>query len=66
MTERTGLMAASGGKHPRHGRCSPPKAMRVDWIFGSGARMTKYRMDQGPLVRRVTDHTVLTTKVSVR
>jgi endonuclease/exonuclease/phosphatase family metal-dependent hydrolase len=67
MTERTGLKAASGGSHPRKGKCQPPSNMRVDWIFGSRTvDFSGFRMDAGPLFQRVTDHTVLSTKVAVR
>ncbi len=64
MTSRTDLLAAQGGSNS--GGCRPPQAMRVDWIFGSpDAAFSSFRMDTSPQVRRITDHAVLTSTVSV-
>lgn len=65
VTGRTDLRAANGGSN--NGSCSPPSGrLRVDWIFGSpDATMTGYRDEQGADVRRVTDHAMLWTDVTV-
>jgi endonuclease/exonuclease/phosphatase family metal-dependent hydrolase len=64
MTAETSLVAASGGSN--EGACRPPERMRVDWIFGSrGLRFEGFRIDTSPAVRRITDHAVLTTGVTV-
>jgi endonuclease/exonuclease/phosphatase family metal-dependent hydrolase len=64
ITGQTDLVAAQGGSNS--GTCHPPSAMRVDWIFGSpDAPFTSFRMDTGAQVRRITDHAVLTSTVSV-
>lgn len=65
VTSRTDLVAANGGSNG--GSCSPPGGrLRVDWIFGSpDATMTGYRDEQGADVRRVTDHAMLWTDVTV-
>ncbi|WP_372728870.1 endonuclease/exonuclease/phosphatase family protein [Nocardioides sp.] len=64
MTSRTDLRAANGGSNS--GGCRPPRPMRVDWIFGSSdVVFSRFLMDTGPQVRRITDHAVLSTTVSV-
>lgn len=64
MTGGTDLVAANGGSND--GVCRPPRPMRVDWIFGSvDAGFSRFRMDTGPQVRRITDHAVLSSMVAV-
>lgn len=64
ITGQTDLVAAQGGSHD--GSCRPPSAMRVDWLFGStDTDFTSFRFDTGPQARRITDHAVLTSTVSV-
>ncbi|WP_435743044.1 endonuclease/exonuclease/phosphatase family protein [Nocardioides sp. SYSU DS0663] len=64
FTGQAGLQAANGGSND--GTCRPPRPMRVDWIFGTrDVQFSGFRMDTGPLVRRITDHAVITTQVSV-
>jgi endonuclease/exonuclease/phosphatase family metal-dependent hydrolase len=64
ITGQTDMNAAQGGSN--NGACHPPSQMRVDWIFGSSdAAFTGFRFDTGPQVRRITDHAVLTSTVSV-
>ncbi len=64
VTSQTDLRAANGGS--TGGACRPPRPMRVDWIFGSAdVAMTGFRMDTGPAARRITDHAVISTRVSV-
>lgn len=62
---KAGLQAAQGGTADAAG-CRPPAAMRVDWLFGSrDVAFTDFRFDTGATVRRITDHAVLTSTVSV-
>lgn len=64
FTGQAGLQAANGGSND--GVCRPPRPMRVDWIFATrDVRLSGYRMDTRPQVRRITDHAVITTQVSV-
>lgn len=64
FTGQAGLQAANGGSND--GTCRPPRPMRVDWIFGTrDVAFSGFRMDTSPLVRRITDHAVITTQVSV-
>jgi endonuclease/exonuclease/phosphatase family metal-dependent hydrolase len=64
ITGGTDLLAASGGSNDA--ACHPPAVMRVDWLFGSSdVAFSGFRMDRGAQVRRITDHTVLTSDVSV-
>lgn len=64
ITGQTDLEAAQGGSND--GTCRPPSAMRVDWIFGSSdIAFSGFRMDTSAQVRRITDHAVLTSSVSV-
>ena len=65
VTAQTTLVAASGGSRGRGG-CRPPAEMRVDWIFGSRElEFDGFRIDTSPAVRRITDHAVLSTTVTV-
>jgi endonuclease/exonuclease/phosphatase family metal-dependent hydrolase len=64
ITGQTDLEAAQGGTN--NGTCHPPSVMRVDWLFGStDTAFTSFRFDTGAQVRRITDHAVLTSSVSV-
>lgn len=64
FTGQAGMQAANGGSHS--GACRPPRPMRVDWIFGTpDVQFSGFRMDTGPAVRRITDHAVITTQVTV-
>lgn len=59
-----GMRAANGGSFG--GACRPPRPMRVDWIFGTpDVQFSGFRMDTSAAVRRITDHAVLTTTVTV-
>ncbi|WP_210650470.1 cutinase family protein [Nocardioides sp. SYSU D00065] len=60
----TDLDAAVGG-NSRGNACQPPKAMRVDWIFGSGT-FADTKVDQGAQVRRTTDHAVVSSRFTVQ
>jgi hypothetical protein len=64
VTGRTTLVAAAGGSNS--GGCRPPRPAQIDWIFGSrGAVFGNYRVDRGPLVRRTSDHPLVTAEVTV-
>lgn len=64
FTGQAGMQAANGGSND--GACRPPRPMRVDWIFATrDVGLSGYRMDTGPQVRRITDHAVITSQVSV-
>jgi endonuclease/exonuclease/phosphatase family metal-dependent hydrolase len=60
MTTVPGIVSASGG-HPAHdGRCRVPTISRIDWIFGTrDLRFHGYQREFGPLVRRATDHALV-------
>ena len=59
------LRAAKGGSNGSGG-CTPHQATNIDWIFGtSGARFSGYTEDRSALVRRTTDHPVMTAHVTV-
>ncbi|GEP38749.1 hypothetical protein NPS01_24120 [Nocardioides psychrotolerans] len=65
FTARAGMIAANGGSNSG-GRCLVPRPNRVDWIFGtSDIDFSGFLLDEGPAVRRITDHAVLSTTVSV-
>ncbi len=64
---RTDLVAANGGWVSRR-RCSPPDGpLRIDWIFGRGAlEFRDYEADDGPAVRRASDHSLVRATVRLR
>ena len=64
---RTDLVAPNGGWASRR-RCNPPPGgLRVDWNFGRGLlEFSDYDVDDGPLVRRVSDHRLVRTTVTLR
>ncbi|MFA6299207.1 MAG: endonuclease/exonuclease/phosphatase family protein [Nocardioides sp.] len=65
FSANAGLIAANGGSHSG-GSCRAPRPNRVDWIFGTpDISFSGFRLDTGPEVRRITDHAVLTSTVSV-
>ncbi len=56
VTSRTELKAANGGRNVG-GRCTPPKQLAVDWIFGPAeATFTEVSFDRRPAIVRSTDH----------
>ncbi len=64
VTGRTPLVAAAGGSNADG--CRPPRPLMIDWIFGSRAvEFASYRIDRSPLVRRTSDHPLVTTEVTV-
>lgn len=64
---RTDLVAPHGGWVSRR-RCTPPPGgLRVDWIFGRGLlEFSDYVVDDGRLVRKVSDHRMIRTTVTLR
>lgn len=64
--DRLGMVAPRGGSVDGGG-CNPPGGYsRVDWIFGTpDASYSRYVEDRSPLVKRVTDHAVLRTRVAL-
>jgi endonuclease/exonuclease/phosphatase family metal-dependent hydrolase len=65
VTGKLDFVAPRGGSND--GTCRPPGGLvRIDWIFGSkGVDYSGYEEDKSPLVRLMTDHAVLRTRVSV-
>jgi hypothetical protein len=60
----TGMKAAAGGS--TSGGCVVPRPTQIDWILGSpGAQFTAYGIDRGALVRRTSDHPIVTATVVV-
>jgi endonuclease/exonuclease/phosphatase family metal-dependent hydrolase len=60
MTTVPGIVSASGGHPARDGRCRVPAISRIDWIFGTrDLQFDGYRREFGPLVRRATDHALV-------
>ncbi len=58
MTGGAPMVAANGGSND--GGCRPPARMPVDWIFGHEmVTFSGYVRDEGPLVRRTTDHPMI-------
>jgi alpha-tubulin suppressor-like RCC1 family protein/endonuclease/exonuclease/phosphatase family metal-dependent hydrolase len=57
----TNLVSATGGSYT-DGHCSPPRPMRVDWIFGSKEPFSDALMDRSPQVARTTDHAVVSAR----
>ncbi|HSU01745.1 MAG TPA: cutinase family protein [Nocardioides sp.] len=60
----TDLNAAVGG-NTQGNACTPPAAMRVDWIFGRGS-FDDTEVNQGAQVRRTTDHAVVSSRFTVQ
>jgi len=63
ITAGAPMIAANGGSND--GGCRPPPyPMPVDWIFGSQAvTFSGYVKDEGPLVRRTSDHPMIRAQV---
>ncbi len=59
-------MAAAVGGVSNGKQCKPPKAMRVDWIFGSRGTFGNTVVDIGAQVRRTTDHAVVSSRFTVQ
>jgi hypothetical protein len=64
MTGGAPMIAANGGSND--GACAPPSRMPVDWIFGHQmVTFSNYVRDEGPLVRRTTDHPMIRADVTL-
>lgn len=67
MTAVPGVTSASGGRPALDGVCRPPAVSRIDWIFGTaGLRFEDYRHDLSPLVRRASDHPLVSATARLR
>ena len=63
VTGGTSLHAAAGGGNGAQG-CRVPKPIGIDWIMASAQiGFSGYSVDRSPLVRRTTDHPVITSQV---
>ena len=68
MTGEAPMKAANGGRN-KAGICTPPpKPMPVDWIFGTRGRgkFSNWVRDDSRLVRKITDHFVIRTDVTIK
>ena len=66
VTGQTDLRSVTGGSHAG-GTCSPPRRMHIDWIFASPElRVDDAEFLGSPHVRRITDHHVLTSRLTMR
>ena len=64
VTGRTAMIAANGGSHS--GGCRPPRAIGIDWIFGSaGVTFSNYRADRSRAVNRTSDHPMIVSNVRI-
>jgi endonuclease/exonuclease/phosphatase family metal-dependent hydrolase len=61
ITGATKLESATGGSNTGS-TCTPPRPMRVDWIFGSKEHFAHALMDRSPEVARTTDHAVVSAR----
>ena len=65
LTTGSPMKSASGGSFGTK-RCSPPRKMKIDWIFGSkDVRFTNYRVNDGTLVDKASDHPMILADVTV-
>jgi endonuclease/exonuclease/phosphatase family metal-dependent hydrolase len=65
VTAWTDLESVTGGSN-RKGRCRPPKAMRLDWMFASPELpVREARFVRDARVARITDHAVLTSRLGL-
>ena len=65
VTTKTDLESVTGGSN-RRGRCRPPRAMRLDWIFASPELpVQNARFVRDARVARITDHAVLTSRLGL-
>jgi hypothetical protein len=67
MTRVPGVVSANGGRPAARGRCRPPGISRIDWIFGTrDLRFSSYRRDRSELVRRASDHAMVSAVAWLR
>lgn len=66
MTRRAPMKAANGGSFGSASTCTPPAGMRIDWIFGSSfVEFSGYRVADGKLVNKTSDHPLIYADVAV-
>lgn len=66
MTRKAPMKSASGGSYGATKPCSPPRRMKIDWIMGStDLRFTNYRVNDGTLVDKASDHPMILADVSL-
>jgi len=66
VTGQTDLRAVTGGSNAG-GRCTPPAKMQLDWIFASPELAVDSAEFVGtPQVTRITDHHVLTSRLTLQ
>ena len=65
LTTQSPMRSASGGSWGTT-RCRTPDRMKIDWIFGSNdVRFTNYRVKDGTLVDKASDHPMILADVTV-
>jgi hypothetical protein len=65
LTTQAPMKSASGGSWGTT-RCRTPERMKIDWIFGSNdVRFTNYRVKDGTLVDKASDHPMILADVTV-
>ena len=65
FTAGTGMVAANGGSNVE-GTCTLPPSPRIDWVLATpDASFTGYRVLQDALVRRATDHPLISALVNL-
>ena len=65
LTTGSPMKSASGGSWGTS-TCSPPDRLKIDWIFGSlDVRFANYRVNDGTLVDKASDHPMILADVTV-
>jgi len=65
FTAGTGMVAANGGSNV-DGVCTLPPSPRIDWVLGTpDVAFTGYRVLQDALVRKATDHPLISALVNL-
>ncbi|MDR7363100.1 endonuclease/exonuclease/phosphatase family protein [Nocardioides marmoribigeumensis] len=65
LTTGSPMKSASGGSWGTS-TCSPPPRLKIDWIFGShDVRFANYRVNDGTLVDKASDHPMILADVTV-
>ncbi len=65
LTTGAPMKSASGGSWGTRS-CSPPARLKIDWIFGShDVRFANYRVKDGTLVDKASDHPMILADVTV-
>ncbi|MOA38998.1 hypothetical protein D3C78_1607430 [compost metagenome] len=63
MTQKTDMTSADTRRDGK-----PPKAMAIDWIFGTESMVTflNYLRDRSPLVKKASDHPMIVSKAVIK